>query len=76
MAPEVLVVGHSQTRYFHQYHFDSSTDILCYPGYKIEDLLCERAVVSRIPKSHVSIILLYSYYIFSTKKNAYTSLPP
>ena len=55
MAFKVLVVGHSQTRYFDQYHFDSGTKILCYPGYKVEDLLCERDVVSRIPKSSVSM---------------------
>ena len=61
MAYEALVVGHSQTRYFDQYFFDTGAKILCYPGYKIEDLLCERDVVSRVPKSSVSMNYHSSY---------------
>ena len=54
MGARTLIVGHSQCKYFDQYLSDILTDVLCYPGYKVEELLLEPAVVSYIPGVSVS----------------------
>ena len=57
MSARTLIVGHSQCKYFDQYLSDIHTDVLCYPGYKVEELLLEPDVVNYIPAVSVSSFL-------------------
>ena len=54
-----LVIGHSQTKYFKKY-FDSkdNVEVLCYPGFKVEDLVLKDEVAEAVPRASVSTCIL------------------
>ena len=75
MSARTLIVGHSQCKYFDQYLSDIHTDVLCYPGYKVEELLLEPDVVNYIPAVSVSSFLseLVQIKLFDTMSTMISS---
>ena len=49
-----LIVGHSQVKYLHQYISDNRVLTMCFPGYKILDLIRESVIFDAVQDVMVS----------------------